>query len=274
MNKQSGCTFFIGFEGMDACYKETNAAFLFNYLKDIYFKEYIDEGKLNIHLVSFPNYDSESSYFVKQYLGDKYDNLLKSYGDYRANGFSFDLITNFYLLDMVDTLNKIDTTKPTIIIFDRYFYSQMYYLTKNIHKCYTEKLYDDYTIKICIDKIIEKANEYKLPKLNFLYKMYNDEETMLDTIKKRSEEKGTPLDKYESDVEYLKSVRNVFMGDHFINKSLLNNITGNIDILYNISVTRKSREQVADDVKTAIHNTLIEYKRILDIYYKGGTENV
>ena len=249
---------FIGFEGMDASYKETNSKRLYEYLKNEYFKEYIDDGKLDIHWLSFPNYESPSSYFVREYLNGKY-------AEYDLN---LHIVAYFYMLDMYDTLSKIKVTKPTIFIFDRYYISQLYYLTKFSHTMLKKNKYSDDFKKKLIKDLEEYAEHLLLPKLNFLYKMYNDLETMEKVIKKRCEEKGKSLDMYESDIEYLKSVREIFMGDKYINKDRLLNITGNNDILYNISVTNKDRERVWDDVRVSIINTLIKYKDILEEYYK------
>lgn len=251
---------FIGFEGMDASYKETNSKQLYDYLKNNYFKEYIDNKKLDIYYFSFPNYKNPSSYFVREYLNGKYD----------EKETNLHTVTYFYMMDMYDTLSKITIDKPTIIIFDRYYISQLYYLTKFAHK--TLKKYDDNFKKRIILKVEECAEHLILPKLNFLYKMYTDLETMENTIKKRCEEKGKSLDVYESDIEYLKSVREIFMSDNFINKDRLLNITGNNDILYNISVTNKDRDRVWDDVKVAIYNTLNNYKKIIDKYYNMKVE--
>ena len=256
---------FIGFEGMDASYKETNAKALYSYLKDKYFKERVDKGELQILFFSFPNYDSESSYFVRQYLAGKY-----------KEDYNLDIVTSFYMMDMYDTLSTVNIDKPTIIVFDRYYYSQMYYLTKITHENIkhvrrtipdVEYLVD--TIKGIVDKIGKFASyPFFLPKLNFLFKMYSDKEIMINTIEKRSKEKGKSLDEYEKDIEYLLSVREVFLNDKYINKDLLSNTTGNEDILYNICVNFKNREQVFDDVKVAINNTLIKYKSILDEYWE------
>lgn len=247
---------FIGFEGMDASYKETNSNYLYNYLKEDYFKEYTDNGKIDIIKLSFPNYESPSSYFVREYLSDKYD-------EYDLN---LHTVSYFYMIDMYDTLSKLNIDKPTIIIFDRYYLSQMYYLTKFSHKMFKEFKNEKLKNKIIL-RIEEIADHFFLPKLNFLYKMYNDIDTMKNTIKKRYQEKGKSLDIYESDIDYLLNVREVFMSDKYINKDRLYNITENEDILYNINVSNKSREQVADDIKVSIQNTISNYKKIVDNYY-------
>jgi thymidylate kinase len=257
---------FIGFEGMDASYKETNAKALYSYLKDEYFKERIAKGELQILFFSFPNYESESSYFVRQYLA----------GKYKEDVYNLYTVTSFYMMDMYDTLSTVNIDKPTIIVFDRYYYSQMYYLTKISHTNikYLDNNYNDKervinVIKNIINGIEDTANyTFLLTKLNFLFKMYSDKETMINTIEKRSKEKGKSLDEYEKDIEYLLSVREVFLNDKYINKDLLANTTGNEDILYNICVNFKNREQVFDDVKVAINNTLIKYKSILDEYWE------
>ena len=252
----------IGFEGMDASYKETNSKRLFSFLKDDFFKEYIKENKMDIHYFSFPNYDSPSSYFVKQLLDGKYPDA------------GLDMVSYCYLMDMVDTLRDVVVDKPTIIVFDRYFYSQMYYLTKSIHNALRDykngtsydELYEGF-----INHVLElSTHSCGLPKLNFLYKMYSDIENMVEVIRKRKKEKD--LDIYEADIEYLRAVREVFLSDKYINKDKLRNTTGNPDNMYNIYVSNKDKERVWYDVKISIYNTLFNYKKMVDEYYEKKVE--
>ena len=53
----------FAFEGLDCSFKETNSKAYLDYLRS--------KGR-KAELFSFPRYDKESSYFVREYLGGKY----------------------------------------------------------------------------------------------------------------------------------------------------------------------------------------------------------
>lgn len=107
----------ISIEGLDCSFKETTAKALQYYLKHDH------EPNLESDLLSFPNYDSESSYFVKNYLEGNYGTK-EEINKYEAS--------LFYALDRYDTLKKYNATienKKDIIIFDRYVGSNLLYQT-------------------------------------------------------------------------------------------------------------------------------------------------
>lgn len=101
----------IAFEGTDCSFKETNSKELVKYLKSI--------GKKVIHL-SFPNYKSKSTYVLRNYFKN-----LKDIQELTPKQISM-----IYLFDFYTTwYNRIDelSNKDTIIILDRWIYSNLYY---------------------------------------------------------------------------------------------------------------------------------------------------
>lgn len=104
----------VSFEGTDGAFKETNAKALMKHLKE--------KGK-SVYLFSFPNYDSNSSYFVKEYLKGKYGDL---------KDIKPEVSSIFYAIDRYDTFIKeikdIYYNSPeSIIIFDRYCLSNAFF---------------------------------------------------------------------------------------------------------------------------------------------------
>lgn len=104
----------IVIDGMDGTGKETQSKLLYNKIK---------ESNDKVELFSFPNYENESSYFVRKYLHEGYckdiDNTL--------------LHCMFYSIDRCITYNeeiKRKYEEGYTIIFDRYYISNVIY---NLH---------------------------------------------------------------------------------------------------------------------------------------------
>ena len=104
----------IDFEGLDCCFKETNSKFL---------TECLLKWGLKGKRYAFPNYDSPSSYFVKQWLSKAYDGM----------NLSFVAVENLYLLDQMDTFQQIakeaEEEDFDFIVLDRFWPSGVYYNT-------------------------------------------------------------------------------------------------------------------------------------------------
>ena len=60
----------IVIDGMDGCGKQTQAKILYDTLK---------ERKYKVELFSFPNYENDSSYFIKKLLNKEYDDINNPY---------------------------------------------------------------------------------------------------------------------------------------------------------------------------------------------------
>lgn len=251
---------FITLEGLDATYKETNAKAIASFIKED-FKKYIDSVDLQVKIVSFPRYKSEASYFVRRHLADKYvdhpkANIKPESMDYLK------FVSNLFLMDMYDwyesmRLNKV-FSKPTIIIFDRYWYSMLYYLTKDIKNTIDEvhiKEPEEF-IKKCQKTVFNMAHVYyKLPVTDILINLHNNN---IDDINKKLNIRGSKKDGYESDDCYLGFVRNTFNRTNFtpyVNRKYSN--------IANINVEGKDREAIKDEIVTAIKPSLRRFKLIL-----------
>lgn len=251
---------FITLEGLDATYKETNAKAIASFIKEV-FKKYIDSVDLQVKIVSFPRYKSEASYFVRRHLADKYvDHPKANIKPESMNYLKF--VSNLFLMDMYDwyesmRLNKV-FSKPTIIIFDRYWYSMLYYLTKDIKNTIDEvhiKEPEEF-IKKCQKTVFNMAHVYyKLPVTDVLINLHNNN---IDDINKKLNTRGNKKDGYESDDCYLGFVRNTFNKTNFtpyVNRKYSN--------IANINVEGKDREAIKDEIVTAIKPSLRRFKLIL-----------
>ena len=101
----------IAFEGTDRSGKETQSNLLYEYLSNKGYK---------CKKLSFPNYDNESSLFLKNYLLGKYENYpLNEYS--KSMLFALDRVLSFNYNDLVDMDNY------DFIIFDRWIGSNLIY---------------------------------------------------------------------------------------------------------------------------------------------------
>lgn len=251
---------FITLEGLDATYKETNAKAIASYLKED-FKKYIDSVDLQIKIVSFPRYKSEASYFVKRHLANKFVDHPKV--DINPESMDYlKFVSNLFLLDMYDWYESMRVnkafSKPTIIIFDRYWYSMLYYLTKDIQGT-IDKVHlkePEEFIKKCQKIVFNMAHVYyKLPVTDILINLHNNN---IDDINKKLNIRGNKKDGYESDDCYLGFVRNTFNNTDFTPyvNSKYSNIT-------NINVEGKDREAIKEEIVTALKPSLRRFKLIL-----------
>lgn len=103
----------IDIEGTDGCGKKTQTELLFKYLTN---KGY------NCKIISFPQYESNSSAPVKMYLG----------GELNTKKLDGVQISTIFAVDRLITMNKIDIDAYDYIIFDRYVPSNMIHQSANI----------------------------------------------------------------------------------------------------------------------------------------------
>lgn len=256
---------FITLEGLDATFKETNAKAIASYLKED-FKKYIDNTGLQIKIVSFPRYKSEASYFVRKHLAGSYPDHPNT--DIKVESMDYlKFVSNLFLLDMYDWYENMRTNKafgkPTIIIFDRYWYSMLYYLTKDIEKTInTAHLKDNNEfIKKCQKTVFNMAhNYYKLPMTDVLINLHNNN---IRDINSKLIHRGIKKDSYESDDDYLAFVRNTFNNTDFtpyVGNKYLN--------ISDINVEGKDRETVKEEIITNLKPSLKRFKLILSKYKK------
>lgn len=267
----------ITIEGLDGTFKNTNTNNLINYLNSK-FEKYL--SKIDIKSVSFPRYDKESGYFPKVYLDGKYsdflNNLSKTINDESVTKDTrkvflekeLDIISDFYLLDMFDWNNSIEINKPTIIVFDRYFYSMMYYLTKNIHKYNYSNI--DY-MKEFSDKVLDKViNKYNLEKSDILIKLYNSNKNNNKSIIKNRNKNSKDI--YENDFDYLTKVAKYytrFDPQYAVSdKYSAVRFGGNSNTIITIDVYNKDQDEILNEIVKNIMPILSRYKSRLSTYFR------
>lgn len=162
----------IVFEGLDCSFKETNSIALTNYI-----------GK-EAKRYTFPDYDNDRSYYIKQFLGKNYQEDI-----------SKKIIRSIYLMEMYDKWNteiKEDIRNGIkYIIFDRFWYSGLYYNCGNDNDC------NDLTRKA--------LHTYRLPVADLLFKMITDPDLMIQKLKEKSSG-----DIYESNIQKMLEIYNRF----------------------------------------------------------------
>ena len=279
LNIDSNLLLLITIEGLDGTFKNTNTKNLVNYL-NTNFEKY--SSKVDIKSISFPRYEKEGGYFPKVYLNGKYSKFFESLSseidkekDISEIGRKLllinelELVSDFYLSDMFDFSSTTEINKPTIIIFDRYFYSMIYYLTKNIHKYNYQNInYMKEFYYIIINKVI---NKYKLEKTDILIKLYNNDKiNNNEIIKKRNKNSN---DIYENDFDYLDKVSKYYINfnpQYMISEKYavprFNRTTNNSII--NIDVNGKDEQTILNEIVSSIRNVLRIYKLKVSNYYR------
>ena len=161
----------VAFEGLDCSFKETNSIGLANYIGD------------KAKRYEFPDYKNERSYYIRQYLGKKY------------NGISKLMIMDMYLMEMYDKwhtdIQEDIKNGIEVLIFDRFWYSGLYYNCSTIKERYL------------LEKLV--SDKYKLPSANIIFKMITDLNLMLKKIHKKNSG-----DIYESDDKAMIEIYNRF----------------------------------------------------------------
>lgn len=178
----------VDFEGLDCSFKETNAKILAKYIGH--------EAKY----YSFPSYNSESSYFVRQYLS----------GNYRNVGLDNEMIIRFFMLDIFDHWNTqiIPDIKNGIkyVILDRFWTSNLYYFSNlTCEGTALDRLDYEYTVRL--------AKKYHLPNPDIIFKMKTDLELMLRNVRHKAAEN----DIHESNTDFLTKVFKQFDACYFYN---------------------------------------------------------
>lgn len=214
----------IEFEGLDASFKETNAKALADYLRK---KGY------RVSVISFPRYNTESSYFVQKML-DGY------YGKVKP-----EVIHKMYALDRFDyiKMNNVESRLESgeWFIFDRYVGSSMLYQTAEIK--------DN---KKRIEMQNEIANyEYEvlgIPKPDLVIAMYST----LDLVVQKISEKNK-TDAFERNIKFIRKVFNIY--DQLISTNnwepvMIFNIK---DGIYNF----RTKKEILDDIIEIVSKKLL-----------------
>lgn len=223
----------IVFEGLDCSYKETNSKKL---------KEYLESKGYNIIYTSFPRYNKESSKDVRAYLNGSYNKILNlpiSLEDKLKE------VVGLYMKDMKAWKEEIDESKElfkdnTIIILDRFYLSNLYYLIPDLVLLKKDNKTSIYQFQHMIAKYALK--EFKLFKPNIVFKMISDP----NLIQKKAIERGG-LDAYESNKPFMDEVYKIYKKLNF-NEYIETN-----DEMYNgvieINTINKNEEEVFKQIK-------------------------
>lgn len=220
----------IVFEGLDCSYKETNSKRLVEYLKS---------KSIPVIYESFPRYSNQSSYPIRRYLNNEYTNI------------TLESVFSYYMIDQSDWWNDIsnrtDITSDTIIVLDRFYTSNCYYLNKN----YINKIsviedsneVDKLLSSIYYQKLDRMRKVFSLPLVDKVIKMYSDSSKLKEKALKRS---GGKLDIYESDEAYSGTVSDVF---HRCNFRPFLNITDNDEsTVLEVYTENRSRDDIFGDI--------------------------
>ena len=201
----------INFEGLDYSFKETNSKRLYEYIKRSITEKVI--------LISFPNYESQSRYFVHEYLK-------KSYGD--ADNVNEKQASLFYAMDRYDTIKKINIEKLLdegyYIILDRYTGSNLIFQSTKIYN----KNKDNTSAESLVEDFIEWANDLEynilqLPKPDKVIYMNMPVKISYPLMQERALKNGETEDCHESDREFMESVeKNALYTAKYLNWNIVN----------------------------------------------------
>lgn len=233
----------IVFEGLDYSFKEYNSKRLYEYIK-----ENITE---KVILLSFPNYESNSSYFVNEYLQGNYGECSKV--DERE-------CTLFYAMDRYDTIMKNNVHQLLedgyYIVMDRYIGSNLIFQTAKIFNRNKKivRHYDigkaDEIIEDYIDNYISWALELELqilqlPKWDTVIYMNMPLRVSYPLMKERDLKNGKEEDGHESNKEFLQCVE---MNAIRLCEKLKWNIVNCVDDSDNI----RTEDEIFDNIKSIL----------------------
>ena len=186
----------IVFEGLDCSFKETNSFKLYQYLKNLGLKTYWK---------SFPCYEDESSYFVRQYLKGIYG---------KTEDINPIIGSSFYMIDQYHvwkTELKELYNDGYIIILDRFWTSNLYHQVSKIKESDYNGERVDYIkdASNIVEKIIDLATiDYKLPIPDLVLYMKVDLYNIIRLLKEKNKNKTGDL--HEDNFEYLQNVYKLY----------------------------------------------------------------
>lgn len=200
--------YMVTFEGTDCSFKETNAKQLVDYIQN--------ELGYKVKLFSFPNYESDSSYLLRNYF--KNTRHIKQ--------LSPEKISTLYALDFYDSwYNKIKEYYDNgyIIVMDRWLYSNIYYQgIRALQELRSDLSVENLRYYLESHRLKEFIRDYEhivydemeLPDTNIMLKMIHDKKTTKELIQERNSDN----DINEGEFTYLELVNELFK-HLFINKS-------------------------------------------------------
>lgn len=155
--------------------------------------KYLREKGEKVVKFSFPNYNSDSSYFVKKYLNGEFGDDAKNINAYIASTF---FAVDRYLTYIKEIKKYYD--EDYYILMDRYVTSNIIYQAAKMEN------------KNKIDEFINwnkelEYNKYNLPKPNYVIFLYMDLKES-EKLRKNRKAKLEGKDIHEQNDEYLKKV--------------------------------------------------------------------
>lgn len=215
----------IVIDGMDGCGKATQSMLLYKKLK---------ENNEKVKIFSFPNYESDSSYFVKKLLKGEY-------GQLKDNKY---IVSLFYAMDRCITYHndiKKYYNEGYTIILDRYYTSNIIYqLPKDNHFSYLKFIKDIEVDKLELptpDLTIYLVSNPNVSDL-LLNKRYNNDENKKDIYENISIQNKV----YEN----IKTIK--FCMDN--KEDILKVLLGRLEVLYIHDENNNiySREKILDTI--------------------------
>lgn len=189
----------IVLEGLDYSFKDTNAKKLYDYIK-----ENITD---KVELYSFPRYNSNSSFFVKEYLKG-------TFGD--ASKLKNETASIFYAMDRYYTVITEEFDRKLeegyYIVCDRYTSSNTLFQATKLDTLFEMRVY--------YHDMIEEF-EYKtlgIPKEDMTIFMDMPVDISFPLMQQREYKNGETKDQHESNYKFLKEVERKFK---LLNSSLL-----------------------------------------------------
>lgn len=208
----------IDFEGIDYSFKETNSKALETYLNTI-------EG-IKAKRYSFPSYGEKSGYIVEGYLKGKYSDFDENLAIYL---FLSDMMSRFYN-EIIPDINYKDLD---VVIFDRFWYSNVYYTKDSM-------MIDTY------EKVAKLAKGFGLPHANLIISMgpfqSSDLKSYYENMNKRENK-----DIYESNTDFLLKVFDNLKNFNILTEKFVKTI-----ILKEINISKEEvprpRENIFNDI--------------------------
>lgn len=225
----------INFEGLDYSFKETNTKKLYEYIKQFITPK--------VKLIAFPNYNSESSLYVKRYLNGDYGDI-NTVNAYQAS--------IMYALDRYDTLKQCNIEKLLdegyYIIFDRYVHSNIFFQLAKIDKEKKDEI--EYALEWIKDL---EYNKLKLPLEDILIYMNMPVSVSHNLIFDRDNKNGSDIDIHEINYKFKSEV------EDRVHLSLKSNKTSKYEIIDCVDSENniKSEEDIFNDIIEVLKNNKI-----------------
>lgn len=180
----------IEFEGLDYSFKETNTKLLVDYIKR-------EKETDKVVLLSFPNYESDSARYVKEYLSGEY-------------GSAKDL--NPYATSTLFLIDRLVTTKRTkieellndgyYVILDRYVFSNIFFQSTKLETFQERKEFRDWIYDL-------EFNKVGLPRPDITIYMNMPVSVSYPLMQERKNKTGDTIDVHEDNMNFILDVERV-----------------------------------------------------------------